>query len=321
MEHTIVAIHAHPDDIEFLSAGTLAGLSRRGVRVVLATMTAGDCGTVSLDADEISKIRVREAASSAELIGARYYCLGFKDMSVFNDDPSRRRITEFLRAVRPTIVITSSPEDYMADHEATAVLVRDACFSAALPNYATRHSSPATPLPEIPALYFMDPFSGLDRYEKEVIPDFVVDIEENFDLKIAMLMEHKSQKEWLRVRHGLDNYVSSMQKWTRDRGALAGIRIGEGFRQYRGHPFPHDERFQDLVRPSVRIPLARREAVATAPLAESPVPAQDSQPEPPPKVAAAVSSNVGELDEASLQGFSVAIDASPSLEDISAQTK
>lgn len=258
MEHTIVAIHAHPDDIEFLAAGTLAGLSRRGIRVILATMTAGDCGTVAQDAEEISQIRVREAANSAALVGARYYCLGFKDMAIFSDDPSRRRLTEFLRAIRPTIVITSSPEDYMADHEATAILVRDACFAAALPNFATRHPTPATPLPDIPALYFMDPIGGVDRYQREVIPDFVVDIEENFDLKIAMLMEHKSQKEWLRVRHGIDNYVSIMQKWTRERGALAGIRIGEGFRQYKGHPYPQDERLQDLVRKNVSIPLALR---------------------------------------------------------------
>lgn len=258
MEHTILAIHAHPDDIEFLAAGTLSGLSRGGKRVILASMTAGDCGAISEDAETISRIRVREAANSAELAGARYYSLGFKDMAVFSDDASRRRITEFLRAIRPTIVVTSSPEDYMSDHEATAVLVRDACFAAALPNYTTRHPSPATPLAEIPALYFMDPLGGVDRNERPIIPDFVVDIEETFDLKIAMLMEHKSQREWLRVRHGLDNYVSSMQKWTRERGALAGIRIGEGFRQYRGHPYPREERLQDLLRGKLHIPLALR---------------------------------------------------------------
>jgi hypothetical protein len=134
-----------------------------------------------------------------------------------------------------------------------------------LPNYATRHQTPAIPLPEIPALYFMDPIGGVDRNQKEVIPDFVVDIEENFDLKIAMLMEHKSQKDWLRVRHGIDNYVSIMQKWTRERGALAGIRIGEGFRQYRGHPYPQEERLQDLVRKVVHIPLALRPSVNPVP--------------------------------------------------------
>ncbi|MCW5963533.1 MAG: PIG-L family deacetylase [Bryobacterales bacterium] len=257
MDHTILAIHAHPDDIEFLAAGTLAGLAREGHRVVLATMTAGDCGTVNQEADEIAKIRVQEAANSAALIKARYFYLGFRDMAVFSDHPSRQRLTEFLRAIRPTIVVTSSPEDYMADHEATALLVRDACFAAALPNYSTGESAAAMPLAEIPALYFMDPIGGVDRYGTEVVPHFVVDIEKTFDLKIAMLMEHKSQREWLRIRHGLENYVSNMQKWTRQRGALAGIRIGEGFRHYKGHPYPQDPRLESLVEKLLHRPLVR----------------------------------------------------------------
>lgn len=257
MDQTILAIHAHPDDIEFLAAGTLAGLAREGHKVVLATMTAGDCGTVNQEADEIAKIRVQEAANSAALIKARYFYLGFRDMAIFSDHPSRQRVTEFLRAIRPTIVVTSSPEDYMADHEATALLVRDACFAAALPNYSTGEAAAAMPLAEIPALYFMDPIGGVDRDGKEVIPSFVVDIEKTFDLKIAMLMEHKSQREWLRIRHGLENYVSNMQKWTRQRGALAGIRIGEGFRHYKGHPYPQDPRLEALVEKHLHRPLAR----------------------------------------------------------------
>jgi len=266
MDHTILAIHAHPDDIEFLAAGTLAGLAREGYRVILATMTAGDCGAANQEAAEISRIRLQEAANSAALIKARYFYLGFRDMAVFNDHPSRQRMTEFLRAVRPTIVITSSPEDYMADHEATASLVRDACFAAALPNYATGEATAATPLAEIPALYYMDPISGVDRNGTEVMPEFVVDIEKTFDLKIAMLMEHKSQREWLRIRHGLENYVSNMQKWTRQRGALAGLRIGEGFRHYTGHPYPLDPRLEQLVEKHLHRPPVR-EAFAPAPLA------------------------------------------------------
>lgn len=270
MQHTILAIHAHPDDIEFLAAGTLALLARDGHHVVLATMTAGDCGTVNQDAAEISNIRTKEAANSAALIQCRYYHLGFKDMAVFSDHRSRQHVTEFLRAIRPTIVITSSPEDYMADHEATAILVRDACFAAALPNYVTGEEASSTPLAEIPALYFMDPLGGVDRNGTEIIPGFVVDIEKTFDLKIAMLMEHKSQREWLRIRHGLENYVSNMQKWTRQRGALAGLRIGEGFRHYKGHPYPQDPRLETLLEKYLHRPLAR-EAEAFDPSLATPM--------------------------------------------------
>lgn len=264
MQKTILAIHAHPDDIEILASGTVAALAREGHRVVLATMTAGDCGSAIHDAEEIARIRVQEAANAAALIKARYFYLGFRDMAVYNDHPSRQRITEFIRAIRPDIVLTSSPEDYMADHEATSMLVRDACFSAALPNYSTSEATPATPLPEIPALYFMDPIGGVDRGGVEVIPDFVVDIETTFDLKIAMLMEHKSQRDWLRIRHGVENYISSMQKWTRERGALAGIRIGEGFRHYKGHPYPQDPRLQTLVRKALHLPRPEAGAATAA---------------------------------------------------------
>ena len=56
---------------------------------------------------------------------------------MFNDDASRRRMTELVRAAAPDIVITASPQDYHPDHEAVSVLVRDACFASSVPNYRT----------------------------------------------------------------------------------------------------------------------------------------------------------------------------------------
>jgi LmbE family N-acetylglucosaminyl deacetylase len=73
---TILAIHAHPDDIETLAAGTLALLAAAGHTVVVATVTAGDLGSSATDPDETASIRRAEAAVAAELIGARYLCAG-----------------------------------------------------------------------------------------------------------------------------------------------------------------------------------------------------------------------------------------------------
>src|SRR3954463_9129872 len=92
----ILAIHAHPDDVEFQCAGTLALLKQRGCHVTIATMTPGDCGTAEYDAETISSIRRAEAKAAADLIGADYDCLEFRDLSIFNDDPSRRRIVEYI---------------------------------------------------------------------------------------------------------------------------------------------------------------------------------------------------------------------------------
>ena len=100
MKKRILAIHAHPDDIEILAGGTMAILAARGHQITMATMTPGDCGTRDYSAEEIAAIRRAEAARSASLIGADYVCVEFRDMAVFNDDSSRRRVTEVIRQWR-----------------------------------------------------------------------------------------------------------------------------------------------------------------------------------------------------------------------------
>jgi LmbE family N-acetylglucosaminyl deacetylase len=79
---TILAIHAHPDDVEILAGGTLALLSARGHRIAIATMTAGECGSHELGPEEISAVRRREVANAAALIGAHYLCIEMRDLVV-----------------------------------------------------------------------------------------------------------------------------------------------------------------------------------------------------------------------------------------------
>jgi N-acetylglucosamine malate deacetylase 1 len=244
----ILAIHAHPDDLEILAGGTLLSLSQEGHEITVVTMTAGDCGTAEYDAESIMKIRREEAAAAARLIGAEYVCAEFRDLAIFNDDPSRRRVTELIRAARPDIVITSSPVDYHCDHEATSTLVRDACFAAPAPNYKT---GDAPVLGSIPHLYFLDPDEGRDRDGNLVQPEFVIDVASHLEAKKRMLECHESQRAWLQKHHGMDNYIETMEEWTRERGRLAGLEYAEGFRQYRCHPYPRTPLLQDLLRPKL----------------------------------------------------------------------
>ncbi|HUS07146.1 MAG TPA: PIG-L family deacetylase [Bryobacteraceae bacterium] len=242
----ILAIHAHPDDVEILAGGTAALLASRGHAITIVTMTPGDCGTKEYPADEIAAIRRGEAAAAAALIGAEYICAEFRDLAIFNDDPSRRQITEILRRVQPDIVITSSPIDYHCDHEATSSLVRDACFAAPAPNY---NSGSAPPMKAIPHLYFMDSVEGMDRDGKPVTPDFTVDIADWFETKRQMLACHESQRVWLQKHHGMDDYIDTMEQWTRKQGRRAGYEFGEGFRGYHCHPYPQSPALQDLLLP------------------------------------------------------------------------
>jgi N-acetylglucosamine malate deacetylase 1 len=248
---TVLAIHAHPDDVEILAGGTVAMLAAAGHRVVIVTMTPGDCGSHEHAPDEIAAIRRQEATNAARLIGAKYLCAEFRDLAVFSDDQARRRVTEILRQVRPDLVLTASPVDYMADHEAASALVRDACFAAPAPNYRTQASAPAGAIPAIPHLYFMDAVGGVDREGRAIPCDFFVNVTGFFETKKKMLAEHKSQRDWLRRHHGIDEYLDMMERWTRANGGRAGVEMAEGFRQYKGHPYPESPLLQELLGASV----------------------------------------------------------------------
>jgi LmbE family N-acetylglucosaminyl deacetylase len=168
-------------------------------------------------------------------------------MSIFTDDASRRRVTEILRQLAPQLVITASPVDYLCDHEATSQLVRDACFAAMIPNYATGAVDAARQLRAIPHLYFMDPIGGVDREGHPVLADIFVNVAAQMDTKTAMLAEHASQREWLLRHHGLDNYLETMRAWTRENGRRAGLEYAEGFRRYKGHPYPESPLLEELL--------------------------------------------------------------------------
>lgn len=244
----VLALHAHPDDLEFQCAGTLALLRGARCQVTMATMTPGDCGSAEHDAETISEIRRAEAKAAAELIGADYLCLEFRDLAIFNNDDSRRKLTELLRRVRPNIVLAPPPVDYICDHEATSVLVRDACFCAPIPNFATRQWEPARHLEKIPHLYYVDAIEGADHFGNRQPAGFHVDVSAVFAKKRDMLACHASQRNWLLRQHGIDEYLESQRKWGELRGSEIGVAQAEAFRQYLGHAYPHDNLLLALLR-------------------------------------------------------------------------
>ena len=245
----VLAIHAHPDDIELQCAGTLLRLKSLGHEIFLATMTPGDCGSAELSCDAIAAVRRAEAKQAAERIGAEYTCLEFRDLSIVHDNPSRRRVTEYLRRVRPDVVITAPPVDYMSDHEMTSRLVRDACFNASCPNYVTQEWDPARPTNKIPYLYYVDAIEGIDWYGRPQPTDLLVDVSAVFEKKLEMLACHASQREWLRRQHGLDEYLDGCRRWCATRGRQLGTDYAEAFTQHRGHPYPHEDLLLSLLQP------------------------------------------------------------------------
>lgn len=246
-QRRVLAIHAHPDDVEFQCAGTLALLKARGWHVSIVTMTPGDCGSAEVGCAEIARIRRAEAKAAADLLGADYECLEFRDLSIVFDNDSRHRVTECLRRCRPDVVLTAPPVDYMPDHEQTSLLVRDACFNAPIPNYDTRQTHPAGPLTRIPHLYYVDPIEGIDWFGRPIEPEFIIDISTTFELKQQMLACHASQRGWLLKQHGIDEYLHSCERWSKQRGTAIGVAYGEAFRQHKGHPYPHENLLREAL--------------------------------------------------------------------------
>lgn len=241
MPGVILSLMAHPDDAEFLCAGTLARLNREhGWAVHIATMTAGDCGSAELDSAEIAAIRRLEGAAAAAVIGARYHCLEMLDLRFFYDEISLDRVVRLFREVRPDIVVTHSPSDYMPDHEIACELARAAAFGAPIRNYMSDRGHGA-PMESIPHLYYADPVEGKDRFGNPVQPGLLIDVTSTIDVKREMLCAHASQREWLLRHHHVDEYVAAMEEWGRARGRLAGTEFAEGFRQHRGHGYPQSD--------------------------------------------------------------------------------
>ncbi len=247
MADAVLSVLAHPDDAEFLCAGTLARLAREhGWEVHIASMTPGDCGSAELPAAEIAAVRRAEAARAAALIGATYHCVEERDLLLFYGEGPLERVTRLLRQVRPRVVLTHAPADYLLDHEVTSTLARAAAFAAPVPNFLAGRGLPP-PLAHVPHLYYCDPIEGKDALGRPVEPSFRVDVSGVIDLKAAMLSAHASQRDWLLKQHGMDHYVGSMRDWCAARGREAGVAFAEGFRQHQGHGYPQDGLLQRLV--------------------------------------------------------------------------
>ncbi|OHB49664.1 MAG: hypothetical protein A2Y10_05770 [Planctomycetes bacterium GWF2_41_51] len=234
---TALAFLCHPDDAEFMCAGTLALLKQKGWQIHIATMTAGDCGSATLGREEISKIRRKESADAAAILDAQYHCNELEDVFVMYDKTSLLKTIEIIRNVKPTIVFAASPQCYFIDHENASSLVRTACFSCGIPNVDTPGVEPYT---SVPYLYYSDSMEGKDIFGNAINPSIYIDITSVIDTKEKMLCCHKSQRDWLMAHHGMDEYIESMKRFASKRGSQINCKYAEGFRQHLGHSYPQD---------------------------------------------------------------------------------
>ncbi|MFQ6130546.1 MAG: PIG-L deacetylase family protein [Armatimonadota bacterium] len=216
----VLAVGAHPDDVEILCAGTLAKCAARGDEVHIAVATDGAAGHKVILPPELAEIRRREATAAAQLIGAQINFLAEPDELLFEDERTRLKMIDALRVADPDLIITHGPEDYHPDHLTCSRLVFGASFVSSVPNIKTEHAAQE----KIGALYYMDTVAGAG-----FLPEEYVDITDTFVQKREMLSQHESQLTWLKEHDDID-ILEFVETVARFRGLQCGVQYAEGFR-------------------------------------------------------------------------------------------
>jgi LmbE family N-acetylglucosaminyl deacetylase len=221
----VLAVGAHPDDVELLCSGTLARYANDGHEVSIAIATDGAAGEQTGTKEETARTREDEARKAAEIIGAELVWMGFEDGFLFDDRATRLAFVELLRRTRPDAVFVHSSDDYHPDHRAAARMAVDARIAASAA--AVQTASPATK--GAPHYFLMDTIGGVD-FE----PEAFVDITPVMETKRRMLAAHTSQMGSLSIPG--TTYATFMERQVAFRGQQAGVGYAEGFRSLRTHP-------------------------------------------------------------------------------------
>lgn len=179
----VLAIGAHPDDVDFCCGGTLIRMAQQGHRVVIGVVTDGRAHPIG-DPEEVAVRRRQEAQRSAKLAGAEIEFLGLPDGRLIDDVPTRLKFIDLILRVQPDLIITHYPQDYHADHVMTSRLVTFTIQMAWAPPPELEGQPLRKPVP----VAFMIPSNGID-----FIPEEYVDVTEVWPTKVQMVLSHKSQ--------------------------------------------------------------------------------------------------------------------------------
>lgn len=227
----VLAVAAHPDDIEILMAGTLMRLAAAGYQIHYWNLANGCCGSDTMDRAETARVRRKESIASCEKLGAVFHEPICDDLSIFYDQTTLAKVTSEIRSIEPKIILTHALSDYMEDHMNTARLVVTAAFSRAMKNFPV--DPPHSTTTQSVCLYHAQPYSNLTPMRKMVVPDLFVDTSELLDRKKELLACHTSQKDWLDHSQGIDSYLSALESLDRSVGQLSEkYEMAEGWRQH-----------------------------------------------------------------------------------------
>jgi LmbE family N-acetylglucosaminyl deacetylase len=240
MHRSVLAIAAHPDDIELVMSGTLMQLQRRGWQIHYFNIANGCCGSTTLDRSACAAVRLAEAQRAAELLNAVFHPPICDDLEIFYTAELHRKVAAVVRQAKPSIILTHSPSDYMEDHQNASRLAVGAAFVRAMPNF---DSQPPIPIYQHDvAVYHAQPHGNRDPLGQLVVPTHFVDVTDLLDEKRRILAAHASQDQWLDATQKISAYLETMVELNREVGSLsrssnnptcaAAFNYAEGWRQH-----------------------------------------------------------------------------------------
>ena len=218
----VLAVSAHPDDVELTCGGTLAKIAASGRAFGILDLTRGEMGTRGSPEQ-----RDAEARRAAEILGAAFRrTIDLGDGGLRTGRAEELAVIDEIRRAKPRIVLAPWPEDRHPDHARAGRLVGDAAFYAGLRRIETAH--PAHRPQQV--LYFST------MYEHR--PDFVVDVSATHEIKMRAIRAFASQfhdpasKEPQTIL-STESFLAFVEGRARNAGGSIGVTFGEGFRSMR----------------------------------------------------------------------------------------
>ena len=216
----IVAVFAHPDDLELTVGGTLLKMKSLGYRTGGLDVTRGEMGTRgTVDG------RAEEATAAAKILKLDLReNLGFADGHVFVDDESRSAMVRVFRRLKPKVILTHQLDDPHPDHDHIARLVRESARLSSMRNYDSRSGADAIPVPRV----------AHNVFSRNAAISFVVDISEFLADKMAAIRAHASQfynpeSTEPETRLTDKRFLDELENRSRYFGSLIGVEAGEPY--------------------------------------------------------------------------------------------
>lgn len=243
-----LAIAAHPDDIEFLFAGAMLQLAKRGWELHYINLCDGSRGSTTMSQQETAATRLAEAKRASQSLGAAFYPPIYADMEASYTTENLKKVTAVVRLAKPSIVLTHSPRDYMEDHEIACRLAVSAAFAHGMPNLES--DPPVDAFMDPVTVYHAQPIGNRTPLGEPVRPHIYVDETDVIDHKVEALACHASQKRWLDESQGQDSYLETLRQFSREVGAMSGkFEYAEGWRRHAHWGFcgPEDDPLCDAL--------------------------------------------------------------------------